>query len=155
LGRGDGRGAGSALWIRAEAGMAGSAWKRLAEHIETAGKHNPYHARVQAKISSADSVAMELMQEMASSLRRSEEKVTTALAELELLGREIDDLSRCGDVVSQREARARVDRWNKQRDFAAQALWELRVHREAIGFRQNSDLAERYPIPPKRRPNSP
>lgn len=134
--------------------MAGSAWKRLADHIETAGMHNPYHARIRAKIPSADSVAMELMQEMASSLRRSEEKVTAALAELEVLAGEIDELSRRGDPVSQRHARARVAMWNKQRDAAAQALWELRVHREAIGFRQNSDLAERYPIPPKRRPNS-
>jgi hypothetical protein len=135
-------------------GMAGSAWKRLADHLDSTSMHNPYHARIRAKVSSADSVAAELMQEMAASLRRSEEKVSTALAELEVIGGEIDDLGRRGDAASQRQVRARIEMWNKQRDAAAQALWELRVHREAIGFRQNSDLAERYPIPPKRRPNS-
>jgi DNA primase catalytic subunit len=135
-----------------EATMAGSAWKRLADHLETAGMHNPYHARVKAKLPAVDGVAVELMQEMASALRRSEEKVTAAIAELDVIDGEIAELRRRGAAA---QVRARMELWNKQRDAAAQALWELRVHREAIGFRLNGDLAERYPIPPKRRLDQP
>jgi hypothetical protein len=134
----------------AEEGMSGTAWKRLADQIEMSVAQTPYHARVRAKLTALDNVAVELMQEMASSLRRSEEKVSTALTELEVIGKEIDELRR-GNAWARGQVRARIELWNKQRDAAAQALWELRVHREAIGFRQNSDLAERYPIPPKRR----
>lgn len=131
--------------------MSGSAWKRLADHLESAGASNPYHARVRARLSPADSVAVELMQEIASALRRSEEKVSMAIAELDAIDADIRALRRRGGEGARAEVRARIDAWNKQRDAAAQALWELRVHREAIGFRQNADLAERYPIPPKRR----
>ncbi len=87
---------------------------------------------------------IEIAQEMASSLGRAAEKVDVALLELELLGRAVDDAPTV-------EARAeRVAAFNAKRELAVRALWELRVHREAIGLRRNEELAKTYPIPKAR-----
>lgn len=83
----------------------------------------------------------EILQEMASSLARAGEKVDHALLKLELLGLEID---RAADRA------ASVAAFNAQREVALRAIWELKVHREALGLRQHHVIAQMYPVPPKR-----
>ncbi|WP_438005625.1 DUF6665 family protein [Sorangium sp. So ce321] len=129
--------------------MAEPTWKKLVDQLKNEGHRSPYLDRLRQRLpaSGPSDIAGEILREMASALGRSEDKVNVALLELELQGRALDALAQ-GAAPGERAAR--VAAFNRQREAAAQALWELRVHREALGFRRNEDLAELYPIPPKR-----
>ncbi|AKT36340.1 hypothetical protein [Chondromyces crocatus] len=132
--------------------MSEPIWKRLAEDIQTERIDGAYKDRVHSRIPSAgrESVAVELVREMASALRRSEEKVTCAIQTLEAQGRKIDALLSKPSSPDPVELRYRIDEHNRQHDAAKKALWELLVHREALGFLRNEDLPALYPIPPRR-----
>ncbi len=125
-------------------------WKRLVEDLTAQGHRSPHLDRLRERLPRAGGMSglreleIEIAQEMASSLGRAAEKVDVALLELELLGRAVDDAPTV-------EARAeRVAAFNAKRELAVRALWELRVHREAIGLRRNEELAKTYPIPKAR-----
>jgi hypothetical protein len=135
--------------------MTVPAWKRLIEELkDDSGRKGPHFDRVRERLPPGmglQSLAAELLREMGSALARAEDKVETALRELEQQGRAIDALlEQGGGADGAGEIRSRVAAWNRQREVAEKALWELRVHREALGFRRHEDLAERYRIPPKR-----
>lgn len=125
-------------------------WKRLVEDLTAQGYRSPHLDRLRERLPRAGGMSglreieLEIAQEMAASLGRAAEKVDVALLELELLGRAIDE----APSVSVRAER--VAAFNAKREVAAKALWELRVHREAIGLRRNEELARTYPIPAKR-----
>ncbi len=124
-------------------------WKRLVEDLKSTGHKSQHLERLQERLpaNSRDgfrALELEILQEMASSLARAGDKVDHALLELEVLGHEID-------AARDSAARARrVTAFNEKREVALKALWELKVHREAIGLRQHHALAQMYPIPPKR-----
>lgn len=125
------------------------------ENLRAKGHESPYLDRLCSRLPSYQSqgdLAAEIVREMAAALGRSEDKVNAALLELDVQGRAIDALIEGGGARSRAEIAERVAAWNKRREVAVQALWELRVHREAIGFLRNDDLTEYYPIPPKRTP---
>jgi len=130
------------------------AWKKLVEQLKQGGYKSPYLDRLKARIPAAalpvNELAAEILREMASALRRSEDKVNAALLALEVEGKKIDALTASGRPEDREEIAMRVIMFNRYRAEAEQALWELRVHREALGFRRNDDLSEHYPIPPKR-----
>lgn len=132
--------------------MSQPLWKKIAAELEQGASARPHLNPIRERVSAVgvESVATELVREMAWALGRAEEKVSTALAVLASIGEEIDALAARGGEASRARARARVADFNKQREAAKQALWELRVHREALGFRLNDDLVDRYPIPPRR-----
>ncbi|WP_437632212.1 hypothetical protein [Sorangium sp. So ce854] len=131
--------------------MAEPTWKKLVDQLKGEGHKSPYLDRLRQRLpaSGPSDLAGEILREMASALGRSEDKIDGALLELELQGKALDELAR-SRAADPGERAARVAAFNRQRDAAKQALWELRVHREALGFRRNDDLAELYPIPPKR-----
>ena len=81
---------------------------------------------------------------MADALRRSTEKVDTALATLVRIERGIEVAA----TAAQREDL--VGAFNHQRTCALQAYWELVIHREALGFRRHDEVARAYPIPPRK-----
>jgi hypothetical protein len=124
-------------------------WRRLVEDLKSQGHKSQHLDRLHEKLPAARggglrSLELEILQEMASSLARAGEKVDHALLQLEALGLKIDQA---------RDAATRskhVDAFNAQREVALKALWELKVHREAIGLRQHQALTAMYPIPPKR-----
>jgi hypothetical protein len=123
-------------------------WKRLVEDLKSSGHKSQHLERLQERLPKpADgyrALELEILQEMASSLARAGEKVDHALLELELLGQKVD-------AATTSQARARlVDEFNEKREHALKMLWELKVHREAIGLRLHHALAQMYPIPPKR-----
>ncbi|WP_437925916.1 hypothetical protein WMF37_43800 [Sorangium sp. So ce291] len=134
--------------------MAEPTWKKLVDQLKNEGHRSPYLDRLRQRLpaSGPSDIAGEILREMASALGRSEDKVNVALLELELQGKALDALDALArrQGADPRERAARVAAFNRQREVATQALWELRVHREALGFRRNEDLAELYPIPPKR-----
>jgi len=123
------------------------AWKKLVEELRAQGHESPYLDRLRERLpkgGSLEDLQREILQEMASALGRAEDKVNVALLELEVQGKTIDAMP--ADVDRSKAIAA----FNRKRDDAVRALWELRVHREALGFRRNDKLAELYPIPPKR-----
>jgi hypothetical protein len=134
--------------------MSEPTWKKLVEQLKRKGHESPYLDRLRERLPAhvgSNDLAAEILREMASSLGRSEDKVNAALLELEVLGLAIDELVAAGETRNHAEIRARVAAFNEGRARAEQALWELRVHREALGFVRNDDLAALYPIPPRRR----
>ena len=44
-----------------------------------------------------------------------------------------------------------MNAFNDQRKKLASALWELRVHREALGLRDHRQLEDTWPVPPAER----
>jgi hypothetical protein len=93
---------------------------------------------------------------MASALGRAEDKINVSLLKLELLGVALDALEamRPDDEHAQADVARELDEKHRafelERQHAVKALWELQVHREALGFRRNHMLAELYPIPKRR-----
>ncbi len=137
--------------------MREPSWKRLVEELRQSGHQSPYLERLKDRLPTGGpmrDLAREILREMASSLGRAEDKVNASLLRIELHAREIETLLAAPerDDDWRRAVNARIHEHNRERDVALGCLWELRVHREALGFRQNHDLGEHYPIPPKREP---
>lgn len=133
--------------------MSEPLWKKLVEDLRAGGHQSPYHERLRSRLSVAaphGDLAAEVVREMASALGRAEAKIHRALGELELLGAALDAMLAEGSGASDADISAGVDAWNRKRDEAERCVWELRVHREALGFRRNDDLAQLYPVPPRR-----
>lgn len=91
----------------------------------------------------------EILAEMAAALGRSAEHVTDALAVLARIDREIAEAVARGDEAS--AVAALVDSFNREREVAERRLWELTVHREALGLFDHGQLQRYYPIPPPKR----
>ncbi len=82
----------------------------------------------------------EFMSEMASALGRAEAKILSAF----------DDLKVAQDELEQASGEARasaVERYDQAYASAERALWEMIVHREAIGLRDSSEVRDTWPIP--------
>ena len=137
--------------------MREPAWKRLIRDLTDQGYESPYLDRLRNRLDLEQAhheLEKEILQEMASALGRAEEKVCLALLQLELVGREVN----CLMEVEERpegwieRVNARIADFNRQRSVAKESLWELVIHREAIGLRRNEILRRFYPIPPEKEP---
>ena len=89
-----------------------------------------------------ESLEREFLQEMAYSLKRAEDKLLDALDAVE-------EAFKASQSASPQTRGWTVKRYNKARDAAKTARWEMIVHREAIGMRDAQHIRERYPIPPR------
>ncbi len=93
----------------------------------------------------SSSLAKEVASEIAYSLGRAGKKIEAALETLERLEAELSALE---TSRSRDELRAQLYRqFNQQRAIAERSLWELRVQREALGFRRHDELSVRFRIP--------
>jgi hypothetical protein len=129
--------------------MSDPPWKPLLDELARFGRKSPIAERLERSVAMSlvhRSVAAEIMSEMAASLRRADEKINTSLLSLEVLGLRIDALA--SDSPQRAKELAAFD---AEREKAKLAIWELRVQREAMGFRRNHELETLYPLPPKRR----
>jgi len=125
-------------------------WKRLVDQLTDEGYDSPYLDRLRQRLDvyqAQDELEKEILREMAAAVGRAEEKVLVALLELEVQGRRIDRWEQEGRPVPAEEIQA----FNAKRRVAKERLWELVIHREALGFRNHRILEEFYPIPPPRR----
>ena len=123
-------------------------WKSLAEHLKAKAVERPYVGRLTAQLDVAAPVRTlerEIIEEMAHALRRADDKLSRALDDLERVGRDLETVS------DGREADDRVTTYNRQRQRALDARWELIIHREALGFRRHDEVDRVHPIPPARR----
>jgi hypothetical protein len=135
--------------------MRSRPWRTLARHLSSGDFERPYIGQLRGKLDveqAQEELEKEIQREMASALGRAEDKVNLALYELEVIGREITALTENRESEDDwaHRANARVEAFNCQRGVAQQRLWELVIHREALGFRRNAILREFYPIPPRK-----
>jgi hypothetical protein len=122
-------------------------WKSLVESLTDSDFHSPYIDRLRTRIEVAQgrpSLEREILQEIAQALGRAEDKVNVALLQLEVLEAQIQ-----GESDPSRR-RALTEAFNRHRDAAVQALHDLVIHREALGMYRHEQLAEIYPIPPRK-----
>jgi len=87
------------------------------------------------------SLEQEVLSEMASSMRRAEDKVLAALDTLEQAYAAVEAAA---GIQTRHDA---IARYNEAREVARVARWEMIVHREAIGLRDSRLVRDRYPIP--------
>lgn len=130
--------------------MAAPAWKRLVLELTDQGFESPYLDRLRSRLNVEQShreLEKEILQEMAAALGRAEDKLNLALLRLQVLERGLPSARAAGGG----EAGEAVAAYNAQREIACRCLWELTIHREALGFRRNEILQQLYPIPPRRR----
>jgi hypothetical protein len=125
-------------------------WTKLATELLEHGIESEYLARVAARVTPDQRLGIlevEIGQEMAGALGRTEDKLNLAFAELQLCRARYDRALR--EQASNAERAALVDAYNAQRKLVQARLRDLQIHREAVGFRRNQILAELYPIPAK------
>lgn len=119
--------------------MSEPVWKRLVEDLAAGGHQSPYLDRLRERLpgrhTEARGIEQEILEEMAFSLGRAEEKVNVALLELEVMAK---------DPATTKDA------FNAKRREAERALRDLLIQREALGFLRNESLEKLYPIPPER-----
>jgi hypothetical protein len=131
--------------------MDDSSWRPMIEALQQKGFRSNYLERLQRRLQIAtgrESLEQEMLQEMAASLGRAEDRINVALLRCEVLGRELDE------VEAQRprpdDYAGRVAAFNAQRDEALRFREYLLIQREAIGLRNNAQLETLYPLPPRR-----
>ena len=125
-------------------------FKRLASELIAHGVQSEYLARVEARISreqKLETLQIELTQEIAGALGKTDTRVNLAFAELELCKARYDKAASEGAEPAVLSELARA--FNAQRKVAQARLRELQIQREAIGFRRNQVLYELYPVPAK------
>jgi hypothetical protein len=132
------------------------AWKRLVEDLRDEGHESPYLDRLRQSLDvtvAKEDLKKEILREMACALGRAEDKVNLALLRLELAEREWQALWECGERDEDWGERvgAAADAFNRGRREALAGLWELTIHREALGFRRHDVLSEFYPVPPPKK----
>lgn len=126
--------------------MSDSLQKRLAGDVTEASRKAAQDVRARAHAS----VAKELLEEMGSAYARAHEKVDLAMAKLDTLAR----------ALAHHRAAPRSPRWgddhqrtvqdfNAHREKAKTAIWELHVHREALGIRNHKAIDETWTLPHK------
>ena len=127
-------------------------WKKLAEELRDPNPKRAQLEQIRDRLPGlgGNDLAAELLGEMASSLGKAERKINAALEDVARLGQAIDKLEAENAQKHYVEIRAKIAAFNEARKRAEQAVWELRVQREALGFRRNNDLTTLYPIPPRR-----
>jgi len=129
-------------------------WKKLVDDLRQKGNQSRFLERLRERVPVAGGreAEREILEEMASALGRAQDKVNVALLRLELEQEALDVLASATvrDDAWQREASRRLEAFRVRREDAIRARWELMVHREALGFRRNENLARDYPIPPAR-----
>jgi len=131
--------------------MDESTWRPMIEALQQKGFRSTYLDRLQRRLQVAtgrSSLEQEMLEEMALSLGRAQDRINVALLQCEVLGRQVDEAEarrpRPEDYASLVEA------FNAKRDEALMYREHLLIQREAIGLRQNDQLDSLYPLPPKR-----
>ncbi|MCA9644896.1 MAG: hypothetical protein H6718_23230 [Polyangiaceae bacterium] len=119
----------------------------LVKRLSAEGFQSPYLERLRAKTAEArrsaelGKIQREIVEEMAASLGRAEDRINRALLELDVLAARMRKADEEGKALL-------IDDFNRMREYAKLRVRDLRIQREALGFRNNALLVELYPIPP-------
>lgn len=123
-------------------------WKNLVEALRKREFQSPYLERLEQRMRAvrhSKSLEEEILEEMAEALRRAEDKINVALLKLDVLEAEF------GELETATERAERVEAFNDQWNVARRAIWEFRVHREAIGLHWTPDMDEMFPLPRRKK----
>jgi hypothetical protein len=123
-----------------------SPYKSIVKKLKSEGFESEYLDRLSARVDAEEEehrLEAEIRAEVASALGRAGAKVDLAFLEMQVARRDVDA------ATTEAERWDAVERFNAMRAAAEQARLELRIHREAVGFRRNEDLSRMYPLPPK------
>lgn len=104
-------------------------------------------AGVRAGEAGLAAVQHEILQEMAQSYARSQQRVEEAFRRLGELQEQIDALGDARPAAAQPDREQLARAFNQQRHIARERRWELMVHREAICSARHT-IREDYPLPP-------
>lgn len=114
-------------------------WERLAKRLQDEKVESVYVDRLERKIGKKvtledqlHEIEQEILQETASALRKSEDKVNFALLQLQVKGRDIDQ------ATSDASRREHIREFNKLRLEALDARRDLTVHREVFFLKKVS-----------------
>jgi len=132
--------------------MDDTTWRPMLEALQQKGFRSTFLDRLQRRMQLAtgqSSLEHEMLQEMASSLGRAEDRINVALLRCEVLGQQLDEAEARHPLPTDHPAL--VESFNAQRAEALTYREHLLIQREAIGLRQNQQLETLYPVPPKRR----
>ncbi|MBW2526788.1 MAG: hypothetical protein JRI23_21575 [Deltaproteobacteria bacterium] len=130
--------------------------ERLVDDVTHRKIRAPYLDELQARAAGrqgrggVEGVQQEILREMADSYSRSQRRVDAAFERLARLADELGKLERGAPPAVHCTATELTVAFNDQRELAAQRLWELRVHRDALGFAHSDELGSKYPLPPRR-----
>jgi hypothetical protein len=97
-----------------------------------------------------ESLLAELRAEMAAALGRAGDKVGTALEDLAAAENALEEPHPDGEA-NPGVRNARWEAYELRYARAERALWQLRVHREALGLLRHDPLKWLFPLPPKRK----
>lgn len=97
-----------------------------------------------------EAVQAEILREMADSYSRAQRRVDAEFGALRRLEEQLGEVTEGKRSGAKREIIRLTKAFNEQRSVAERRLWELRVHREALGFSNNDKLRRDYPLPPKK-----
>jgi len=125
--------------------MPKSTYRSIVDRLKSEGFESPYLDRLAARVDAeeeAHRLEAEVRAEVASALGRTGAKVDHAFLEMQVAQREVERAESTAD------RRAAVAAFNARRREAEAARLELRIHREAVGFRRNDDVLHMYPLPP-------
>lgn len=126
--------------------FSSSPYKSIVKKLKSEGFESEYLDRLSARVDAEEEehrLEVEIRAEVASALGRAGAKVDLAFLRMEVARREVD-----GASSDDERARA-IERYHARRAEAEEARLELRIHREAVGFRRNDDLNRMYPLPPR------
>lgn len=128
---------------------------RIRELLHTvASTDAPHLDRVRGRLTrgerSLESVQREIAEEIAGSLGRAAAKLQAALDQARAIGEELDSLERAPLPSDPDASRALLQMYKEARDAARLRLRNLKIQREALGYRRHEDVDRHYPLPPRR-----
>lgn len=134
--------------------------KDLVQRIHKSEEHKPYHPDLAARFpnlhrsgaSALSALEREIAEEVAYSLGRAGKKIETLLQETQRLGAALDELSASDDrsPTARRQAASLHARFSNARTLTERAIRDLRIQREALGFRRHDDIEKRFVVPAPR-----
>jgi hypothetical protein len=132
--------------------------RSLLESLKEDALEASYRDRVHGRLTARrrdglGNLQRELLAEMASALGRAEARVLESLAELRRVEAELIEIERGvqSGTRERSEIEPRFGAFEACYAVAERRLWELMVHREALGLFRHDVLARHYSLPPKRR----
>ena len=128
-----------------------AAWQDLSAKLKSNGIDSKYAARLEARVVSAgcfsvEELEAEMMQEVASALSRTEDKLLIRLVRVESAQLDVAEAAKGGSSAARAAA---VAAFAAARGAAVDARREMTIHRQACGFRSGNyhTVEQTYPIP--------
>ena len=122
-------------------------YRRIVRKLKADGFESAYLDRLHQRLGAEEEemrLEVEVRAEIAAALGRSGLKADAAFLEMEVAKQAVER-------AAPGERAEAVRAFNEARARAEEARLHLRIHREAVGFRQHEEISRLYPLPPRLR----